>query len=58
MSGYDFRPPSSFPSRVVKGMRAAGRMGVLHLDVKPGNVLLGLDGRVQLALLAREKGIA
>lgn len=34
---------------VLHGLRAAGRAGVLHLDVKPSNVLIGDDGRVVLA---------
>ncbi|MFC4064463.1 serine/threonine-protein kinase [Actinoplanes subglobosus] len=33
---------------LVSALRAAGRAGVLHLDVKPGNVLLTEDGRVVL----------
>jgi hypothetical protein len=33
---------------LVSALRAAGRAGVLHLDVKPGNVLLTQDGRVVL----------
>ncbi|GGN75744.1 hypothetical protein GCM10010112_47260 [Actinoplanes lobatus] len=33
---------------VLGGLRAAREAGVLHLDVKPGNVLIGLDGRVVL----------
>ena len=34
---------------VLAGLEAAGRAGVLHLDVKPGNVLIADDGRVVLA---------
>lgn len=33
---------------VLRGLRAAHRAGVLHRDVKPGNVLLAEDGRVML----------
>ncbi|MEV0898508.1 serine/threonine-protein kinase [Actinoplanes sp. NPDC049802] len=33
---------------VLAGLRAARQAGVLHLDVKPGNVLIGTDGRVVL----------
>jgi serine/threonine protein kinase len=33
---------------VLDGLGAAGRAGLLHLDVKPGNVLIGDDDRVVL----------
>ncbi|MBM2622078.1 serine/threonine protein kinase [Actinoplanes sp. LDG1-06] len=34
--------------RVLSALRSAHAAGVLHRDVKPGNVLLGTDGRVVL----------
>ena len=34
--------------RVLQALNAARRMGVLHLDVKPGNVLVADDGRIML----------
>jgi hypothetical protein len=34
---------------VLAGLAAAGRAGVLHLDVKPGNVLIADDGRALLS---------
>jgi serine/threonine protein kinase len=33
---------------LLAGLDAAGRVGLLHLDVKPGNVLIAPDGRVVL----------
>ncbi|WP_430784994.1 serine/threonine-protein kinase [Actinoplanes sp. G11-F43] len=33
---------------VLSGLRAAWRSGILHLDVKPGNVLITADGRAVL----------
>jgi hypothetical protein len=34
---------------VLNGLSAVDRAGVLHLDVKPGNVLIGDEGRIVLA---------
>ena len=33
---------------LARGLAAAHRRGVLHLDIKPGNVILGNDGEVKL----------
>src|ERR1700687_1147346 len=32
--------------QVVSGLRAANRVGVIHRDLKPGNIIRGSDGRV------------
>ncbi|MEU1807142.1 protein kinase [Streptomyces sp. NPDC019937] len=45
-------PPAraaSVGAEVLAALRAAHAVGVLHRDVKPGNVLLGNDGRVVLS---------
>jgi len=45
---------------VLAGLAAAGRAGVLHLDVKPGNVLIADDGRALLSDFApavTERGV-
>ncbi len=47
------RLPHSEATRIVigtaRGLAAAHAVGVLHRDVKPGNILVGRDGRVKLA---------
>jgi hypothetical protein len=44
----DPREAAAIGARVMEALGAAHRAGVLHRDVKPGNVLLDHDGRVVL----------
>ncbi|MFD3512793.1 protein kinase [Streptomyces sp. NPDC058657] len=46
--GFDAREAARIGLHVLGALRAAHTVGVLHRDVKPGNVMLARDGRVLL----------
>ena len=47
----------SFVSQIAKGLAHATEIGVIHRDIKPGNILMGRDGRAKLADLGLAKVI-
>ncbi len=45
----NWRQAVHIASDVTRGLRAIHNAGILHRDVKPGNLMLGVDGRVRVA---------